>query len=85
MLLFVRLSPISETITKLDFEKNKNTCILYLHIKKLLGKRIPKRENTYVLIYVLGNELVLFDSCGHVVIIEVTLLLMVYRFSSPDT
>lgn len=46
MLLFVRSSPISETITKLDFEKKKNTCILYLHIKKLLGKRIPKRENT---------------------------------------
>lgn len=85
MLLFVRLSPISETITKLDFEKNENTCILYLHIKKLVGKRIPKRENTYVLFYVLGIELVLFDSCGHVVIIEVTLLLMVNRFSSPDT
>lgn len=37
MLLFVRSSPISETITKLDFEKNKNTCILYLHIKKVVG------------------------------------------------
>lgn len=38
MLLFVRSSPISETITKLDFEKNKNT---YMHIvlayKKVVG------------------------------------------------
>lgn len=58
---------------------------ILLAYKKLLGKRIPKRENTYVLIYVLGIESVLFDSCGHVVIIEVTLLLMVNRFSSPDT
>lgn len=45
MLLFVRLSFIFEIIIKFDFEKNKNICILYLYIKKLLSKRIFKREN----------------------------------------
>lgn len=46
MLLFVRSSPISETITKLDFEKNKNTCILYLHIKKSCWVREYLKEKT---------------------------------------
>lgn len=84
MLLFVRLSFIFEIIIKFDFEKNKNICIMYLYIKKLVGKRIFKRENMYVLFYVFGIELVLFDSCGYVVIIEEILFLMVYRFLFLD-
>lgn len=37
MLLFVRSSPISETITKLDFEKNKNRLHIVLAYKKVVG------------------------------------------------